>query len=208
MDAQTIINYYQQYENNRRERLGEVNTNTSAGLYMPTALGHMEELFKVLFSEGLIEKGQSFLDMGSGDGRVLAFASIHGLQAYGIEAEEEFYKASIEMLSNLSLKVEIVQGNFLEEKPYKKLKKSFKDFNIIFNFINGCNEIAEKIAEESKQGTLFLLYDTSKVRTNFEGLQFIKTVTLKDKKAIKRYEKGEKFTDLPMLIDYLHVYRK
>ena len=134
------------------------------GALVFSELNRISELFKELQEKEVIFPGQSFLEAGSGDGRVVALASFFGFQSYGIELGENL---AIESIGNISTLVQkkilynkpkIIQGNFLEENPYKRLGKPFSEFDIIFNYHTAVKELILKVESDSKKDRILILY--------------------------------------------------
>ena len=213
MSLSFLSKHYAEIDELRRKKHGMITRGTEKGLFVPTPLVHMTDAFSALLKDRIISKNSLFLDAGCGDGRIVALAGMFGLKPYGIEYDDEFFSIASDSLKSMKengmlKEYGLAKGDFLLESSYRKLGKKFREFNIVFNFINMCNELAEKIHIEYEKGTVFLIYDTSSVGVKFENVSYLKTITLRDEDAIRRYNNKEKFTDLPMMIDYLHIYVK
>lgn len=104
---------------------------------------HLFELFRRL---GL-DKYESFLDLGSGDGIVVAVASLF-TRAAGIESDERLHKDAEEIRQRLKM------GYVLKNKDY--LDEDLSQYNIIF--INPDNYFyrLEKNLVEQFNGTLIV----------------------------------------------------
>ncbi len=97
-------------------------------------------------------KFKSFLDLGSGDGKIALIASLF-TNATGIEGDKGLFNTSIKMRSKLVLDCELVHGDYLEhdlgkydvifcnpDKPFyhgleTKLIKEFKGVLFVYNDI-------------------------------------------------------------------------
>lgn len=66
-----------------------------------------------LFKKINLQKYKNFLDLGSGDGKVVLIASLF-TKATGIEFDKELYEKSIEIRDKLGLKADFIKGNFLD----------------------------------------------------------------------------------------------
>ena len=145
-------------------------------------------LSELISTEKLIFPGDSFIDMGSGDGRVCVIASILGLQTYGIEYNETIVDSSQENIKNLitqgilSSDTEniptIVQGDFLDDTTYERLGVPFETFHIFFNFVTYHEDLAKKIVDKSPAGTLFILHSPCPINFKYEGLELLKEISL------------------------------
>lgn len=61
-----------------------------------------EEVFEV-FKKIKLHNFKSFIDLGSGDGRVVLIASLFGVRAIGIEVDNELFRKSLEIQRKLNL---------------------------------------------------------------------------------------------------------
>ncbi len=61
-----------------------------------------EEIFEAFKKIGL-HNYNSFIDLGSGDGRVVLIASLFGIKAVGIEYDNELFKISLDMQRKLNI---------------------------------------------------------------------------------------------------------
>jgi SAM-dependent methyltransferase len=96
------------------------------GLFYPSLLDELTPAF-----EAYLGPDVDFLDLGSGDGRVVFLAAVLGARATGIEYDEELVEVSERALAALEDvvdgdRVEIVQGDFFEV--------SWSDYDVIFYF--------------------------------------------------------------------------
>lgn len=158
------------------------------GVLLKGSITHIATVFQRLFAEQLIKPGQSFLETGSGDGRICALANMFGLHTYGMELNVELAKQSklycdqlrdMNILAN-SLTLKIMQGNFLNIEEYKKIGKSFWDFEIIYNYTTFQNELAKMIKDYAQPETLFIFHGSTRAKKTFLGLELIKTLPLPD----------------------------
>jgi len=72
-----------------------------------------------LFKKMNLQKYPSFIDLGSGDGRVAMIASLF-TKSYGIEYDEELHKKAVEIRDKHNLDVELFNSDFLQHdlSPY------------------------------------------------------------------------------------------
>lgn len=82
---------------------------TKVGIWGVTPLAETYELFKLLN----IGSNRSFIDIGSGDGRIVLLASIFGLKSHGVEFDPALVNSSIIIRNKLGLP-QFVNTKFLE----------------------------------------------------------------------------------------------
>ena len=82
---------------------------TEKGIWGPA---NLENCFK-LFKKIKLAKARNFIDLGSGDGRVVLVASLF-TKAVGIEFNKELTEIGIEMRDKLKLEADLICGDFLE----------------------------------------------------------------------------------------------
>lgn len=153
---------------------------TNSGVFIPSSLNIIHQAFIHLIGTGVIDKDEPFLDAGCGDGRIVALASSMGISAWGIESDEELAALAKHNLINLaSLGVikesaaMIYQGNFCNRKAYCVMDIKFSDFGTIYNYDNNADLLANKIVEEAKPKTVYLLYSGDEIKEVFRGLVFL-----------------------------------
>lgn len=61
-----------------------------------------------------LNKYKNFIDLGSGDGKIVLIASLFGVNVTGIEFDKDLIKTSIKIRDELKLKTEFIQGDFLK----------------------------------------------------------------------------------------------
>lgn len=104
------------------------------GLFYPSLLEEVLPPF-----ERYVTAGTRFLDLGSGDGRVVFLANVLGAHATGIEWESDLVEVSLaaeEALGDLvdPERIELIQGDFFEH--------SWADCDVIFYFDTSSHEHA------------------------------------------------------------------
>jgi len=72
-----------------------------------------EEIFE-LFHKLNLRKYRSFIDLGSGDGKVVLIASSFGIDAVGIEFDKDLFKKSIEVRKEFDLKCDFMNSDFYD----------------------------------------------------------------------------------------------
>jgi len=107
----------------------------------------------------LLKPGMKFIDLGSGDGRVVFLASVYGVEATGIEYDDRLYQVSLDAMANLSdvidsRKIKFIKGDFL--------KHDFSTYDVFYLYLadDGMHALRDKLYEEMKPGSIALLYDT------------------------------------------------
>lgn len=145
--------------------------------YIPSPLDSLGHGIEQLVQRGVIDATKPFLDAGSGDGRVVALASLFGLRSVGVDYNDIFCdiaKRNIEILIEkgaLNGNVPtIIGGNFESDGTYERHGMRFKDFGTVYNFQTKEELIAEKIARQSSPGTVFLLLRFWNDDSSFKGL--------------------------------------
>ncbi len=69
-----------------------------------------DEVFET-FKRIRLQKFRNFIDLGSGDGRVVLIASLFGVKAAGIEVDDELFKRSLEMQRKLNMPNAVFYNN-------------------------------------------------------------------------------------------------
>ncbi len=129
------------------------------GLYMSSRMAEIREAL----AGAKLSAGDRFVDLGSGDGRVVFAAAAVGARAMGIEADptlhdlaEERGRAVREILQagGASLSIELMRGNFFDH--------SLKDADVVFYYSGGSpirqKEIYRKLEEELRPGARLILF--------------------------------------------------
>ena len=138
------------------------------GLFVFSRLDIVFNVLKTLLKEDIIHTNEKFLETGSGDGRVVALASIMGFQAYGMELSNDMANISLEHLQKLqdqnlvSKETKIVQGDFLKNESYEKLNCTFKDIDIFFNYYTSTELLVLEVANRGKKGCVLISLSLSK----------------------------------------------
>ncbi len=126
-------------------RKGEVMVrDTEKGIWGVSVSENVYNLFKKIN----LSKYKNFLDLGSGDGKVVLIASLF-TKATGIEYDKELVKESISIRDNLKLKCNLIQDDFY--------KHDWSKYDIIFiNPDQGFHKgVEDKLLKELK-GKLFV----------------------------------------------------
>ena len=183
-----VLEYFEEFKQGMIRRLGLDGTSgdlafadcyessTEFGQFIPSDIEDVNAIFALLEERGLDWKGKKFLDAGCGDARVCALASVYDAEVTGIEGCALVHKKAISRLMEIrqrgiEIYPEIILGNFLHDDTYQT---PFSEFDVVYNFINSEEQLAEKFAEEAKDDAIFILYGGS--GRSFDGLVTIETV--------------------------------
>lgn len=115
------------------------------GEFFPTVL---QEILPMLSRQ--VTPGARFLDLGSGDGRVVFLANLLGADAYGIEYEKELVEASLKAQGGLSDLVEPRRVHFLKGDFFEF---PWSEYDVIFYFNLSSSDqarVLRKLASEMK----------------------------------------------------------
>ncbi len=124
-------------------------SDTKKGIWGPAGTQDVYEFFVKI----KLEKYKNFIDLGSGDGKVVLIASLFGVNAAGIEIDKELVEIGVKIRDELGLKAEFIEGDFL--------KKDLSKYEIIFiNPDKGFGYGAEdKLLREMKEGARLFVYN-------------------------------------------------
>lgn len=165
------------------------------GLFVFSRIDIVFNVLKMLLEMNTINTSQKFVETGSGDGRIVALASIIGFESFGIELSNDMANISQDHISKLiekkiiTRKPKVVQGDFLKKDPYEKLNCLFEDFDIFFNYYTSTEMLISKIEKRAKRGSILISISLSK-------------------KPIKRSLELIFSANLPDRNHYLFVYKK
>jgi SAM-dependent methyltransferase len=115
------------------------------GEFFPAVL---QEILPMLTRQ--VTPEQKFLDLGSGDGRVVFLANLLGADAYGIEYEKELVDASLRAQGALSDLVEPRRAHFLKGDFFEY---PWSEYDVIFYFnLSSFDQgrVLRKLASEMK----------------------------------------------------------
>lgn len=97
---------------------------TEKGLWGVT---HLDALFE-LFQKLKLDTHNSFIDIGSGDGRVVLVAALFGVKALGIECDPWLVDTSLKLRRRINLphcsKARLLEGDFMEH--------NLSEYNIVY----------------------------------------------------------------------------
>jgi len=115
--------------------------NTPPLLFEPYCPVPSEILYKI-FEIAELKPNETFCDVGSGDGRVVAAAAFHGAQATGIELEIDIYQKSLALFYFLGLNKVV---SILNEDA---LESDISVYDVVFT--NLCEDNARRIFDKFK----------------------------------------------------------
>ena len=83
---------------------------TEKGIWGPSGT---QDVFD-LFVKAKLYNYKNFIDLGSGDGKVVLIASLFGVDAIGIEFDKDLINTSIKIQKELKLDAKFIQGDYLK----------------------------------------------------------------------------------------------
>ncbi len=113
-----VIEAYNREDSSEEQRRGNVLKDTSLGFFVPSNMRKTYEFFRNI----RLEKYRSFIDLGSGDGRIVLIASLF-TRAAGIESDEKLHEKALRMREKLGIpdeQAELIRGDFMKQdiRPY------------------------------------------------------------------------------------------
>jgi hypothetical protein len=126
--------------------------NRKAAPYVPTDGKVLKEILEKVKPRGEVrKKGQYFLELGSGDGRMVRLAVREfGVVGVGVEYNFGLYYWSKLLTALQGLKVKFIKGDLF--------KVDYSNADIIFAFLlpKSNDRLGEKIKKECKKGTIII----------------------------------------------------
>lgn len=83
---------------------------TSKGFWCAAVADEIIELFEKI----CIKKYRYFIDLGSGDGKVAAIASLFGIKAVGVEFDKDLFNKSVEIKNKFNLSCKFINSDFYD----------------------------------------------------------------------------------------------
>ncbi len=122
---------------------------TEKGIWGAAITNHIFEFFQQIN----LEKYKTFIDLGSGDGKVVLIASLFGVKSTGIEFDKDLIEISIKIRDELKLSADFIQGDFL--------KQDLSKYDIIFiNPDKGFEyKLENKLLKEMKSTAKLFVYN-------------------------------------------------
>ena len=113
-----------------------------------------------VFEKINFSQGKKFLDIGSGDGRVVLLAAMHGARATGVEIDERF-KAPTERSQNKVINDRLIGFGEVNWIYQDVMDIDISDYDIIFLYDGGLSvpkeKLEEKIIREAKDSVLVVI---------------------------------------------------
>lgn len=143
------------------------------GLFYPALLEDLLPPF-----ERYLRPGLRFLDLGSGDGRVLFLAAELGVAATGIEYDPALvavhHRASKALEDVIdTTRIEVIEGDFF--------KQSWAPYDVIYYFDQSSfdgKRVRKKLRRELKPGAILLVYYEQTPFPKLEVVERLKTLTV------------------------------
>lgn len=137
------------------------------GLFYPARLEELLPAFKALVKDGV-----RFLDLGSGDGRVVFLAALRGARATGIEYDRTLHRVARRCRRKLAEslpadRIELRRGDFFQE--------DWSRYDVIFYYVDGSfnqSGIQRKLLDELRDDALLLLYHPQEPFPGVEEIAF------------------------------------
>jgi len=124
------------------------------GLFYPSLL---EDLFPAL--DTTLRTGTRFIDLGSGDGRVVFLAALLGGKATGIEYDRELHRIALQALHQIE---DLIPAGRADLRRGDFFKEDLASYDVLFYFTSGTrheDRLLDKIRREmSPSGILMLAY--------------------------------------------------
>lgn len=156
------------------------------GLFVFSRIDIVFNVLTKLLDEKIIFKNQKFLECGSGDGRIVALASVLGLEAYGLELSNDMNEIAMNHMSKLkehgilTVLPKVKQGDFLKAESYEKLNCLVTEIDIFFNYYTNTELLAKMVSKQGKEKSIMISVSLSK-RPVKSGLNLIISSPLPDR---------------------------
>jgi SAM-dependent methyltransferase len=144
------------------------------GYFAPSHLFDINECFNEF-----LKPGSRFIDLGSGDGRVVFLASLYGTDSFGVEYNPTLYSISIKARSRLSDIISINNVHFIKKDGFL-LDLSHYDVLYVFGY---SEELEKKLFKEMKNNALLISFHEARP---YKILKLIKDFPSKRVKVYKR----------------------
>jgi len=122
---------------------------TAKGIWGPAGTQDVYELFVKI----KLDEDDSFLDLGSGDGKVVLIASLFCKKVVGIEYDKKLVKVGEKIKKELGLNAEFICGDFFEH--------DWSEYDVIFiNPDQGMHKgVEDKLLKEMKDDAKLFVYN-------------------------------------------------
>lgn len=160
------------------------------GYRKSTDLARLGSCIAELLSLGLIHPQDTiFADLGCADGRVNVLMSYFVSTSIGIEIEPDILAEFTPRLDGVRRTLErsglllppdnvhLFRGDSLRAETYSHISQSldtgFSDIDLFYTYITLHDLFAEKIAEEARDGALYLVYGFKDILPRYQGLELL-----------------------------------
>jgi RNA polymerase sigma factor (sigma-70 family) len=141
---------------NNKEGIIPFQTTMGGGIFLGSDLETVAKIFEKI----KLKEGMKFLDVGSGDGRVVLLAALFGAQASGVEQDKRFIKL-VQMSSKQAAEEKIINPQLIDWQYKNVMDMDISDFDIIFLYEGGLSvhkeDIEEKVIREAKDSVLVVI---------------------------------------------------
>ncbi|MBW2981989.1 methyltransferase domain-containing protein [Candidatus Woesearchaeota archaeon] len=146
---QLLKQRYEEFYNSFYERGSLPVGDTEKGIWGAAVTDHIFEFFKKI----KLQNYKTFIDLGSGDGKVVLIASLFGVKAVGIEFDSDLIETSVKIRNELGLSADFIQGDFL--------KQDLSSYDIIFINPDKSFELKleNKLLKEMKPSARLFVYN-------------------------------------------------
>lgn len=143
-----IKHEYQNFDKETIEQFRLVIRDTEKGIWGPADLDTCYNFFKKI----KLQNFKNFLDLGSGDGRIVLLASLF-TNATGIEFDQDLHEVAKKINQKLNLNANLIQDDFF--------KHDLSKYDIIFiNPDNGFHKgLEDKLLKEMSPQTRLYIYN-------------------------------------------------
>lgn len=127
-----------------------INIDTEKGGFLPSSLDETKSVFS-----NFLKPGTKFLDLGSGDGRIVFLASLFGAEAVGIEHDPALYQISVRAREDLSSIIDVEKTRFIKGDF---LQHDFSSYDVFYLY-EGTDDILglkNKLSKEMKPGSILI----------------------------------------------------
>lgn len=135
---------------------------TSIGYFAGARIDDIHDIFEKI---GL-EKYKKFIDLGSGDGRVVLMAAAY-TSAEGVELDDELFTTALRMQKKLSSHAPLKKAVFHKKNYMTDIH--LDDYDVIFINPDGrLYELEKKLRQEMKKDAILIVYNAVYQPTNMK----------------------------------------
>ncbi len=136
---------------------------TSVGYFAGARIDDIHEIFEKL----RLEKYKKFIDLGSGDGRVVLMAATY-TSAEGVELDDELFATALRMQKKLGTENAVLKKAVFHQKNYLT-DIHLGEYDIIFiNPDSRLYELEKKLRQEMKKDAILIVYNAVYRPTNMK----------------------------------------